>query len=89
MSISTIHEIAWQALPYQPVARTAAITGRSPAHVYALLKSGALRAVKLAGKTLVTTESIVELLAGAQPWSPDHDKIASAQRARVGAFKAE
>ena len=89
MSISTIHEIAWQALPYQPVARTAAITGRSPAHVYALLKSGTLRAVKLAGKTLVTTESIVELLAGAQPWSPDHDKIASAQRARVGASKAE
>ena len=89
MSIATIHEIAWQALPFQPVGRTAAITGRSPAHVYALLKSGTLRAVKLAGKTLITTESIVELLAGAQPWSPNHDKIASAQRARVGASKSE
>ena len=87
--ITTIDEVAWQALPYQPVARAAAITGRSPAHVYALIKSGTLRAVKLAGKTLITTESIVELLALAQPWSPDRDKIASAQRARVGASKAE
>ena len=47
MSITTIDEVAWQALPYQPVARAAAITGRSPAHVYALIKSGKIRAVEL------------------------------------------
>jgi hypothetical protein len=83
MTIPTLHEVTWQTLPYQPVARAAAITGRSPAHVYALVKSGTLRAVKLAGKTLITTESIVELLGGAQPWSPNHDRVAPAHRARL------
>ena len=58
MSTATSFEVAWQAVPYQPVARTAAITGRSQAHVYTLIKSGGLRAVKLAGKTLITTDSI-------------------------------
>jgi hypothetical protein len=81
MTSATIHGVAWQAIPYQPVARAAAITGRSEAHVYNLINSGALRAVKLAGKTLVTTDSIVELLARARPWSPEHAKINSAKRA--------
>jgi hypothetical protein len=82
MQGATLHGVVWQAIPYHPVARTAAITGRSEANVNDLLSSGALRAVELAGKTLVTTESIVDFLAQARPWSPDHAKIASANRAR-------
>ena len=68
MSRMTIHGVAWQAIPYQTVACTAAITGHSEAGVNTLISSGALRAVKLAGKTLVPTDSIVELLARARPW---------------------
>ena len=82
MSRTTIHGVAWQAIPYHPVARTAAITGQSEASVHTLISSGALRAVKLAGKTLVPTDSIVEFLARARPWSPDHVKIGPAKRER-------
>jgi hypothetical protein len=82
MSRATIYGVAWQAIPYQPVARTAAIVGQSETGINGLINSGALRAVKLAGKTLVTTDSIVEFLARARPWSPDHAKMGSARRAR-------
>lgn len=80
MSKATIHGIAWQAIPYQTVARTAAITGHSETSVNTLIRSGALRAVKLAGKTLVPTGSILELLARVRPWSPDHAKVGPAKR---------
>lgn len=75
-------EVTWQALPYHPVSRTAAITGRSQAHVYTLINSGSLRAVKLAGKTLITTESILDLLGRAKPWKSDLARTAQARRAR-------
>jgi len=48
-----------------------------------------LRAVKLGGKTLITTESILEFLGRAEPWSPNLGKIAPAKRARLGQVKAE
>jgi Helix-turn-helix domain len=83
MSRATIYGVAWQAIPYHPVARAAAITGQSEASVNTLISSGALRAMKLAGKTLVPTESIVEFLARARPWSPDHAKIGPAKRPRL------
>ncbi len=85
---ATIHGVAWQAIPYQPIARAAAIVGQSETRVHRLINSGALRAVKLAGKTLVTTDSIVEFLARARPWSPDHVKTCSMRRVCSVAEKA-
>ena len=80
MSRATIHGIAWQAIPYHSVPRTAAITGNSEAGVNGLINSGALRAVELEDKKLVTTDSIVEHLARARPWSPDHAKAGPTKR---------
>ena len=83
MSRATIHGIAWQAIPYHPPARAAAITGTSEAGVNGLINSGALKAVELEDKKLVTTDSIVEHLARARPWSPDHAKRGPAKRPRL------
>lgn len=82
MSRATIHGVAWQAIPFHPVARAAAITGQSEASINTLISSGALRAVKLAGKTLVPTDTILEFLARARPWSRKHAKAGQANRAR-------
>jgi hypothetical protein len=57
MSIATVHEVSWQALPYQPVARAATITGRSQAHVYKLIKLKLLRAVKLGSRPRASLNS--------------------------------
>lgn len=88
MSKVTMHGVAWQVIPYHPVARASAITGHSEACVNSLIRSNALQAVRLAGKTLVTTDSIVAFLARARPWSPDHAKGYSARRARSMQEKA-
>ena len=76
----------WRDLPFQTVGHTAAITGRSPAHVYSLLKVGDLQAVKLGGKTLIPTQSILAYLARAKPWRADARRVAAAneQRIKVG-----
>jgi hypothetical protein len=62
------------------------ITGRSPAHVYALLKAGDLHAVKLGGKTLIPTDCILAYLARAKPWRADARRVAAAneKRAEIG-----
>ena len=72
----------WQGVPVHPVKRTSSIVGASESQTYALLKAGELTAVKLGGKTLVTTASIIEYLARAQPWKPDRDRVARAVAAR-------
>ena len=82
MTISLPIGLRWQSLPVHPVNRTATIIGASVSQTYTLLNAGELKAVKLGGKTLVTTESIVDYLATAQPWVPDRDRVARAVAAR-------
>ena len=85
---AAVYGVAWQGLPYQPVPRAAAIAGCSTSQIYSLINSKKLRAVKLAGTTLVTTASIVEFLTQAQPWSPDHARIGSAKHRRRSRARA-
>jgi len=75
----------WRELPFQTVGNTAAITGRSPAHVYTLLNAGDLDAVKLGGKTLIPTQSILAYLARAKPWRADARRVAAANEKRIEA----
>jgi hypothetical protein len=72
----------WQGVPVHPVKRASSILGASDSQTYALLNAGELTAVTLGGKTLVTTASLVEYLAKAQPWRPDRDRVAKAVAAR-------
>jgi hypothetical protein len=72
----------WQKLPIHPVRRASAVIGASEARVYALLKTGELTAVKLGGKTLVRTSSLIDYLAKARPWEPDRDRVVRAVAAR-------
>jgi hypothetical protein len=59
----------------------------SNAKVYEQIKSGALQAKNLDGKTVVTTESIIERHRQARPWLPDHSRINPAKRARLAQSK--
>jgi hypothetical protein len=73
----------WLEIPHQTVRRASEIVGCSPGQIYAYLKAEALRAMRLGGKTLVTTESLEALLATAKPWKPDRARIAAANLARL------
>lgn len=72
----------WQGVPVHPVKRASSILGASDSQTYALLKAGELTAVRLGGKTLVTTASLIDYLAKAQPWKPDRARVARAVAAR-------
>jgi hypothetical protein len=72
----------WQGVPLHPVKRASSIIGASDSQTYALLKTGELTAVTLGGKTLVTTASLVNYLAKAQPWRPNFDRVVRAVQAR-------
>jgi hypothetical protein len=74
----------WKEIPYQTVKHTAEICGCSRSRIYELLNKGALTAVTLAGKSLVTTESIAAWLATAKPRIPDRARVARAVEARLG-----
>ncbi len=67
--------------PYQTVAATAKVIRGSRSKAYQLAHAGRLEFVKLDGKTLVRTESIVAYLLTAQPWAPS-DNAAKALAAR-------
>jgi excisionase family DNA binding protein len=76
----------WQAVPHHQVKIAAQILGVSVALVYAKLHEGELRAVKLAGRTLVTTESLLAFLATAEPWTPDPAKSERFRALRKGTY---
>jgi excisionase family DNA binding protein len=79
---NSLHGLDWQKLPVHPIRRASVVIGASEARVYALLKTGELTAVKLGGKTLIHTASLIDYLAKAQPWKPDHDRVVRAVAAR-------
>ena len=64
---------------YQKISHTSALTGGSKSRIYALLAEGELEAVRLAGKTLVKTPSIIAFLdRRAEPWKPDLKRVEKA-----------
>jgi hypothetical protein len=85
--IGSLHGVLWQQIPHHPIQRTAGILGCSASQVYNRLNDGQLKGITLGGRTLVTTESILALLAEAKPWVPDQERVHQAIRARAGARK--
>jgi excisionase family DNA binding protein len=74
--------IRWHERPFLSVTNAAAVLGCSKTRVYALAKEGALKFVTLAGRTLVTTPSVTELVDAARPWVPS-DRATAARAART------
>lgn len=63
--------VPWDDRPNNTVSVAASLINSSRAQVYVLAKNGQLDMVKLAGRTLVTTESLRRFLATAVPYRPD------------------
>lgn len=76
-------KFTWRDLPLQTINDTSAILCGSNSRTYTLLAEGALEAVRLAGKTLVKTASLVAFLEkGAEGWKPDRKRVEKAVAAR-------
>ena len=65
----TQSHIPWQEKPTQSVPATSDIGGWSNGHTYNLIGEGRLRAVRVANKTAILTESLIQLLNAAEPWT--------------------
>ncbi|KQT84685.1 hypothetical protein ASG51_00910 [Methylobacterium sp. Leaf465] len=72
----------WQERPYQQLGAASEIAQVSEAALYKAEKEGALTFVRLAGRTLVETSSLIAFLNRAQPWTPS-DRGAAARARRV------
>ena len=74
----------WQERPYQQLGAASEIAQISEAALYKAEKEGELTFVRLAGRTLVDTASLITFLERAQPWTPsDRGAAARAKRAEV------
>jgi hypothetical protein len=75
--------IPWWDKPFQTINHTSAILCGSNSRTYALLAEGELDAVRLAGKTLVKTASLVAFLEkAAKGWKPDRKRVEKAVAGR-------
>ncbi|KQP60101.1 hypothetical protein ASF41_10510 [Methylobacterium sp. Leaf111] len=64
------------------------VSGVSPATLYSLAAEGRLQLFKLAGRTLVDTESLKALIASRQVWTPETHRGAAARAKRSEAARA-
>lgn len=62
---------SWSETPLLKMLDAARLAGCSRARIYGLAKEGHLSLVKLAGRTLVKTESLARFIDSAQPYVPD------------------
>jgi hypothetical protein len=83
MTTISLHGVSWCDVPHHPAPRAGAILGISVSQVYKLAHEGRLHAVKSAGKTQITTESMVDLQSNAEPWVPDTSRVARANEVRL------
>ena len=81
-SQESIPAILWRDRPYQRIKTTAEILNASTGYIYSLLKDGRLKAVDMAGLPMVTTQSIIDVLAQTKPWVPNTQRTAIAVAAR-------
>ena len=77
--------IPWREKPTQSVPATSEIGGWSNGHTYNLIGDGRLKAVRVANKTAIITESLIQLLNAAEPWTPNKARVAAANHARLKA----
>lgn len=75
-------EIHWRDRPYQQLGAASEIAQISEGALYRAEKEGELTFVRLAGRTLVETASLIAFLNRAQPWTPS-DRGAAARARRV------
>ena len=75
--------IDWREKPTQSVPATSEIGGWSNGHTYNLIGEGRLKAVRVANKTAILTESLIQLLNTAEPWTPNKARVAAANHARL------
>lgn len=80
-------ESGWRERLLLPLKLAAKIAGQSPASLYRAQSAGKIEFKRLSGRTLVTTESLIEFVDSAEPWTPSdrgsHGRAARAQRARA------
>lgn len=74
--------VRWQDRPYQQVAIASEIAQVSEATLYKAAKEGLLTFVRLSGRTLVDTPSLVAFLSRAEPWVPS-DRGAAGRAKRI------
>jgi len=60
----------WREAPHLRLQHAALIAGVSPSALYAMAHQGRLQFVKLLGRTLVDTRSLIDLLGTREPWRP-------------------
>jgi hypothetical protein len=78
--------LPWRETANLPLPRAAEIAGVSPAALYGYEKQGRLTFRRLAGRTLVSTESLIALVDKAEPWTPStRGKEARAKRSERAA----
>lgn len=79
--------IPWQQRPHHTIQTASQIAGLSRASLYACAKQGRLTLRRLAGRTLVTTESLIAFINSAEEWKPSDrgsgGRAARAERARA------
>jgi hypothetical protein len=76
-------DISWRDRPRLTIDQTSTLLGGSKSRTYGLLASGKLEAVRLAGKTLVKTPSVIALLEKEEePWKPNRERVAKAVAGR-------
>jgi hypothetical protein len=88
MATTSLHGIPWTDLPHHPVPRASAVLGVPQSQVYKLLRDRRLAAVKSAGKTQITTKSMIDLQSDAKAWTPDASRVARANEIRLKTTKA-
>jgi hypothetical protein len=78
------HAGNWADYPFQTIKSSALIAACSTSKIYQLLKDKKLKARRLNGRTVVSTESIKTLLKQARPWKPALHRIEKANKVRLG-----
>jgi hypothetical protein len=75
-------KFSWRDLPRHTINDASTILCGSKSRTYDLLANGKLEAVRLAGKTLIKTASIIALMEKEEGWSPDRKRVEKAVAAR-------
>lgn len=71
----------WRNVPLHALGPASKISAQSPATLYKAASEGRLEFVRLGGRTLVKTESLIRYLETAEPWTPsERGKEARAKR---------
>lgn len=81
MKTSSIPD-GWERVPLTPMPRAQILSGGSMSRLYALIHAGKLKAVRVAGKTMIVTESLTALQAEATPWVSDRNRVIKAIEGR-------